>query len=227
LLTWTWTLLFCYLLVHIGCRHVQVCAALAAKVHATTPELLLPDAPPEFLCPITKQLMAEPVLLVETGHTYEAAAIDKWLDTSDVCPVNGQKLRRKETAPNFTLKSLITDWATAHGVPLPTAPAYTPHGSRSRAGATSLHDGSDSSSQPSPGAAIVIGRDDARGSQDGKTGGASLCRCTRTRWAILAASMLLAVALAIGLAVGLPMIRRSRGAHSVPVLCAAVTVLIS
>lgn len=115
--------------VHLQCFiPLQVCAALAPSVHATTSELLLPDAPPNYLCPISKQVMIEPVLLVETGHTYEASAIHKWLDTSDVCPMNGQRLRSKQTAPNFTLKSLIAEWATTHCVTLPSAPSHTKSG---------------------------------------------------------------------------------------------------
>lgn len=64
---------------------------------------------------------------------------------------------------------------------------------------------------------IAIGSDGTSGLQGGKAGSKSMFRCTRTCWAVLAISVLLAVALAIGLAVGLPMIRRSTGAHSVPI----------
>ena len=36
------------------------------------------DAPHEYLCPITLQLMRDPVLLVETGQVYDRESIESW-----------------------------------------------------------------------------------------------------------------------------------------------------
>jgi hypothetical protein len=111
-----------------------------------------------------QELMVEPVMLVETGHTYEAAAIHKWLASSGVCPVSNQKLSSKQTAPNYALKGAIADWAAAHNVTLPPAPVYsTANTDRSRSAgsatvaaaaaaaaavAASLHGNSYSSAHP-------------------------------------------------------------------------------
>lgn len=167
-------------------------------MHGATSELLLEDAPPDYLCPISKQLMVQPVMLVETGHTYEAASIHKWLATHDVCPLNGRKLINKQTTPNYALKRLIADWAAAHSITLPPA--------------ASMHSSSYSSAQTTPGATIAIDVGSDPGREVGKGGVSGPCRCTRTRWALGAIVVLLIVAAGIGLGVGLPLVmRRTKG----------------
>jgi hypothetical protein len=37
-----------------------------------------PEAPPEFICPITNDVMKEAVIVVGTGNTYEKVAIQDW-----------------------------------------------------------------------------------------------------------------------------------------------------
>lgn len=75
----------------------QVCAALAATVAVGSPDQPLtpsqaPTPPSDFLCPISKQLMVQPVALVETGHSFEQAHIQRWLDTNSTCPVSRKQL---------------------------------------------------------------------------------------------------------------------------------------
>jgi F-box/WD-40 domain protein 7 len=81
--------------------------------------------PADFLCLISQQLMVEPAILVETGHSYEAANIRRWLDTRDTCPMSRQQLRSKQLVPNWNLKSAVVDWAASHAVSMPAAPTYT------------------------------------------------------------------------------------------------------
>jgi hypothetical protein len=45
----------------------------------------------EFICPITYELMREPVVASD-GHTYEKAAIEKWLKTHQISPRNGEPI---------------------------------------------------------------------------------------------------------------------------------------
>lgn len=197
----------------------QVIAAIAPSVHATTPEVLLEDVPPDYVCPISKQLMVEPVLLVETGHTYEAAAVQKWLDAHDVCPVTRSKLSSKQTTPNYSLKRLIADWAAVHGVTLPPAPTYNAvNADRSRsewsaaaaAAAVSMQDSSALRTPPAPSAAIGIDIDDIPGPKGSGSDRNLRFRCTRTRWAFAAIAVLLSMALAIGLGAAFG-IRRHNG----------------
>lgn len=49
--------------------------------------------PNEYLCPITDLLMREPVLLVETGHSFEKWAIERWFAQGNrTCPLTGVTL---------------------------------------------------------------------------------------------------------------------------------------
>ena len=34
--------------------------------------------PVEMVCPITRDVMKDPVMVVASGHTYERSAIEKW-----------------------------------------------------------------------------------------------------------------------------------------------------
>jgi hypothetical protein len=184
------------------------------------------DAPDNYLCPITKQLMREPVILVDTGQTYEAAALHRWLDTRDTCPLNGEKLHSKQTAPNFIVKSLIAEWAATHNVMLPPASTYTFHSSHSggsaAAAAAGGHGSSYSSSHPVPGTTINIDDGDSPATKGRERAVALPWRCTRTRWAVLAIAILLAVAVAVGLAVALPRLTRGSKGEA----CVSMDVLV-
>jgi len=61
----------------------------------------------EFMCPITYELMREPVVASD-GHTYEKSAIEKWLKTNHTSPRNGEPIDG-QLIPNMNLKKLIQD----------------------------------------------------------------------------------------------------------------------
>ncbi|KAI7740901.1 hypothetical protein M8C21_027218 [Ambrosia artemisiifolia] len=66
--------------------------------------------PFEFLCPITLEIMRDPVI-VATGQTYERANIQQWLDSDRrSCPKTGQTLAHTALAPNVALHKLIQQW---------------------------------------------------------------------------------------------------------------------
>ena len=60
----------------------------------------------EYLCPITKDIMIDPVS-DENGHTFERSAIEGWLRTSDLSPMTNQKYKTKQLHQNWALKNLI------------------------------------------------------------------------------------------------------------------------
>ncbi|XP_054821687.1 U-box domain-containing protein 19-like [Prosopis cineraria] len=63
--------------------------------------------PQDFRCPISLQLMTDPVT-VSTGQTYDRASIQKWLQAGNrTCPKTGEKLANTELLPNTTLRKLI------------------------------------------------------------------------------------------------------------------------
>lgn len=58
-------------------------------------------------CPLTKDLMSDPVVLISDGYTYERAAINKWLEKNETSPVTQAALQNKDTVPNLTMRSAI------------------------------------------------------------------------------------------------------------------------
>ncbi|KAK4750561.1 hypothetical protein SAY87_004043 [Trapa incisa] len=80
------------------------------------PSLVIPH---EFLCPITLEIMIDPVI-VASGQTYERESIQKWLDSNNrTCPKTRQPLVHLSLAPNFALKNLITQWCEKNNFRLP------------------------------------------------------------------------------------------------------------
>ena len=66
--------------------------------------------PNSFCCPITQELMQEPVILVETSQTYERTAILEWLKEHNTCPQTNQKVHSIQLIPNYALKKSIEEW---------------------------------------------------------------------------------------------------------------------
>lgn len=76
--------------------------------------------PKYFMCPISLQIMSDPVTAI-TGITYDRESIEKWFSTAatanDVvpCPVSKQPLPRdSDLTPNHTLRRLIQAWCIAN-----------------------------------------------------------------------------------------------------------------
>ena len=68
------------------------------------------DEPPKsFLCPITCELMMDPVIACD-GHSYERSAIEKWLSKSRKSPMTGLNLESTVLIPNLGLKGAISEW---------------------------------------------------------------------------------------------------------------------
>jgi len=64
------------------------------------------DVPNEFLCPITEEILVDPVMTCD-GHTYERKAIEAWLSNHNNSPVTNLPLTNKNLMPNVVLKNLI------------------------------------------------------------------------------------------------------------------------
>ena len=67
----------------------------------------------EFLCPITHELLHDPVV-ARDGHTYERSAIERWLQIHSVSPRNGDEID-KTVLPNINLKKVIADLVAEGG----------------------------------------------------------------------------------------------------------------
>ncbi|KAI3667661.1 hypothetical protein L6452_42730 [Arctium lappa] len=75
--------------------------------------------PNEFLCPITLQVMEDPVF-VSTGQTYERLAIQTWIQAGNgTCPKTGQFLTNTTLTPNYALRYLIVQWRETNRIDEP------------------------------------------------------------------------------------------------------------
>ncbi|CAI0382117.1 unnamed protein product [Linum tenue] len=93
----------------------------ATKSLAKSPSLVIPH---DFLCPITLEIMTDPVLIA-SGQTYERESIQKWFDADHkTCPKTRQTLEQLSMAPNCALKSLIIEWCEKNNFKLPKKESY-------------------------------------------------------------------------------------------------------
>lgn len=78
--------------------------------------------PEELRCPMSRQLMYDPVIIA-SGQTYERACIEKWFnDGHNSCPKTQQKLSNLSLTPNYCIKGMIASWCKQNGVRAPDGP---------------------------------------------------------------------------------------------------------
>ena len=75
----------------------------------------LPEVPEELLCPLTHELMVDPVM-TQGGHTYERVVIERWLTTHNTDPLTGAVLHDLTLRPNV----LVRGMCRKHAPPEPT-----------------------------------------------------------------------------------------------------------
>lgn len=78
------------------------------------------DVPHFFICPISLQMMTDPVTL-SSGITFDRQSIEKWLFSgkNTTCPVTKLPVSDTDLTPNHTLRRLIQSWCTLnahHGI---------------------------------------------------------------------------------------------------------------
>ncbi|KAK9934404.1 hypothetical protein M0R45_021550 [Rubus argutus] len=78
--------------------------------------------PEELRCPISLQLMYDPVIIA-SGQTFERICIEKWFsDGHNTCPKTQQKLSHLSLTPNYCVKGLISSWCEQNGISIPDGP---------------------------------------------------------------------------------------------------------
>ncbi|CAD6343447.1 unnamed protein product [Miscanthus lutarioriparius] len=81
--------------------------------------------PEELRCPISLQLMYDPVI-ISSGQTYERICIEKWFnDGHSTCPKTQQQLAHLSLTPNYCVKALIASWCEQNDFPVPDGPPGT------------------------------------------------------------------------------------------------------
>ncbi|KAJ0047829.1 hypothetical protein Pint_15416 [Pistacia integerrima] len=74
--------------------------------------------PEDFRCPISLELMTDPVI-VSTGQTYDRSSIQRWLKAGNMmCPKTGEKLTNTELVPNTALRKLIQQFCADNRITL-------------------------------------------------------------------------------------------------------------
>ena len=97
-------------------------AALAAvapmaetEVAAASAPAPAPEPPDEYLCPISHELMEDPVFATD-GHTYERREIERWFQKKLTSPKTSAPLETSAIFPNHVLRRLIIEWCEAHSI---------------------------------------------------------------------------------------------------------------
>ena len=65
--------------------------------------------PRELECPISFDLMREPVI-ADDGTTYDRAPIEAWLRKHNTSPVTGAEMRTKRLVPNYPMRIQIQQY---------------------------------------------------------------------------------------------------------------------
>ncbi|KAI5574749.1 hypothetical protein BDE02_10G165500 [Populus trichocarpa] len=85
---------------------------------SSSSQSILSNIPDEFRCPISLDLMKDPVI-VASGHTYDRNSIAQWINSGhQTCPKSGQRLIHMALIPNYALKSMVHQWCQDNNVPL-------------------------------------------------------------------------------------------------------------
>lgn len=79
------------------------------RIQLTDPSVE-PPVPDHFRCPISLDLMCDPVT-ASTGITYDRQSIEGWLERGNLnCPVTGKPIDIHELIPNHSTRKLIQQW---------------------------------------------------------------------------------------------------------------------
>ncbi|XP_066323650.1 U-box domain-containing protein 16-like [Miscanthus floridulus] len=106
-----------------GTCHFQVDPIRQLHLPALAPGWEPPAPPSDFRCPITLDIMHEPVV-VASGQTYDRESISRWFGSGkSTCPKTGQVLTVLELVPNKALKNLIAKWCRENDVAMESSEA--------------------------------------------------------------------------------------------------------
>ena len=90
------------------------------------PDADLDSEPEELLCPITRTMFRDPVMVVESGHTYERSAILSHFERNGAKdPLTRRALSSTKVMTNWAMRNVVQDWLDKH-------PGVTPDGWDSR-----------------------------------------------------------------------------------------------
>eukprot|EP00667_Euglena_gracilis_P005861 EG_transcript_5906 len=97
-------------------QHAQAVEHRLAALMDAHQRLLLDPGPEDFLCPILREVMIDPVVTSD-GHTYERSAIVEWFSRRHTSPLTNQPLTDLRLIPNHALRRQILQWRERAQVP--------------------------------------------------------------------------------------------------------------
>nr|XP_057938183.1 WD repeat, SAM and U-box domain-containing protein 1-like [Doryrhamphus excisus] len=98
----------------MGIESVGLRARLLRSIQALKMELSASDCPDEFACPITRELMKDPVIAAD-GFSYERESIESWIRGKNrSSPMTNLPLQTTLLTPNRALKMAISRWRCGH-----------------------------------------------------------------------------------------------------------------
>ncbi|KAK2904680.1 hypothetical protein Q8A67_006479 [Cirrhinus molitorella] len=93
---------------------VGLCSRVLRKIKDLRSSLMDSDVPKHFLCPITRELMKDPVIAAD-GFCYEREAIESWINTPNhSSPWTKLPLKNTILTSNRSLKTAIQCWKSSH-----------------------------------------------------------------------------------------------------------------
>ncbi len=79
-----------------------------------------PKVPRAYECPITYQIMQDPVFIVSSGYTYERAAITNIINNGNALdPFTRHPITLEDIMPNRAIKDAIDEWKRANPTAAP------------------------------------------------------------------------------------------------------------
>ncbi|XP_058472348.1 WD repeat, SAM and U-box domain-containing protein 1-like [Solea solea] len=97
----------------LGIESVGLRGRLLRKIQALKAEQSDSEAPDEFLCPITRELMKDPVIAAD-GYSYERESIESWIRGKNrTSPMTNLLLQTTLLTPNRSLKMAIARWQSS------------------------------------------------------------------------------------------------------------------
>ncbi|KAK2906133.1 hypothetical protein Q8A73_010076 [Channa argus] len=97
----------------LGIESLGLRGRLLRKIKGLMAEQSGSEAPDEFLCPITRELMKDPVIAAD-GYSYERESIESWIrGKNKTSPMTNLPLQTSLLTPNRSLKMTITRWKSS------------------------------------------------------------------------------------------------------------------
>ncbi|XP_026150647.1 WD repeat, SAM and U-box domain-containing protein 1 [Mastacembelus armatus] len=97
----------------LGIESLGLRGRLLRKIKDLKAEQSGTEAPDEFLCPVSRELMKDPVIASD-GYSYERESIESWIrGKNKTSPMTNLPLQTTLLTPNRSLKMAITRWKSS------------------------------------------------------------------------------------------------------------------